>query len=158
MECAKLLLTLEKESLDRGQKQGMTALMLAARRGKSPLVEWMVQHGAEVNRKDNRGWNALMFSVDSGHGDIARVLLDKGAMADHINNDGQTAADIAAGAERSELQYILETFTGDRGRLRRKQVRGVEQDLEIATLLKNFEMEHPSMFLRGKISILRFSC
>ena len=99
-----------------------------------------------------------MFSVDSGHGDIARVLLDKGAMADHINNDGQTAADIAAGAERSELQYILETFTGDRGRLRRKQVRGVEQDLEIATLLKNFEMEHPSMFLRGKISILRFSC
>ena len=142
VECAKLLLTLEKESLNRVQKQGMTALMLAARRGKRPLVEWMVQHGAEVNRKDNRGWNALMFSVDSGHGDIARVLLDKGAKADHINHDGQTAADIAAGAERIELQDILETFTGDRGRLRRKQVGRVEQDSEIATLLKNFEMEH----------------
>ena len=81
----------------------MTALMLAVRRGKRPLMEWMVQHGAEVNRKDNRGWNALMFSVDSGHGDIARVLLDKVAKADHINNDGQTAADIAAGAERRRV-------------------------------------------------------
>ena len=93
VECAKLLLTLEKtESLNRVQKQGMTALMLAARRAKRPLVEWMVQHGAEVNRKDNRGWNALMFSVDSGYGDIARVLLDKGAKADHINHDGQRGA------------------------------------------------------------------
>ena len=99
-----------------------------------------MQHGAEV--KDSKGWKALMFSVDSGHGDIARVLLDKEAKADHINHDGLTAADIAAGAERIELQDILETFTGDRGRLRRKQVGGVEQDSEIATLLKNFEMEH----------------
>ena len=154
VECAKLLLNLEKENLNRVQKQGMTALMLAAWRGKRSLVEWMVQHGAEVNRKDNRGWNALMFSVDSGHGDIARVLLDKGAKADHINHDGQTAADIAAGAERNELQDILETFTGDRGRLRRKQARGLEQDSDIAILLRNFEMEHLiDVFKREKIDL-----
>ena len=120
----------------------MTALMLACRRGKRALVEWMVEHGAEVDRKDNKGWSSLMFSVDSGHGDIARFLLDKGAKADIINHDGQTAADIAAGAERSELHDILETFTGVKGRLSNKRVRGLEQDSEIVILLKNLNMEH----------------
>ena len=130
------------ENVFRVQKQGMTALMLASRLGKRSLVEWMVQHEAEINRKDNRGWSALMFSVDSGHGDIARFLLDKGAKADLINHDGQTAADIAAGAERSELHDILETFTGVKGRLTTKRVKGLEKDSEVVTLLKNLDMDH----------------
>ena len=143
VKCAEMLLSLEKEDLNKVQRQGMTALMLACRSGKRQLVEWMVQHGAKVDWKDNRCWNALMFSVDSGHGDIARVLLDKGAKADHINHDGQTAADIAAGAERYELHDILETYAGVKGRLRgKKKVKGLEEDTEIVTLLKNIDMEH----------------
>ena len=140
--------------IDLQDKNGDTALIFAAFHGHMQTIDVLLQHGADVNRKDNKGWNALMFSVDSGHGDIARVLLDKGAKADHINHDGQTAADIAAGAERNELQDILETFTGDRGRLRRKQARGVEQDSDIAILLRNFELEHLiDVFKREKIDL-----
>ena len=44
-------------------------------------MEWMIEHDADINTKDNLGWNALMFSVDNDQGDIARILLDHGADA-----------------------------------------------------------------------------
>ena len=157
VECAQLLKDIKEESVNRVQRQGMTALMMACRRGREPLVEWMVNNGAEIDKKDNKGWSALMFSVDSGRGDIARILLKCGAKAGHINHDGQTAADIAAGADRSELQDILETFTGDRGRLRSKQFRGVEHESKMVTVLKNLEMEHLiEVFKKEKVDLETF--
>ena len=49
-ELTSLNVTLEKESLNRVQKQGMTALMLAARRGKSPLVECSTERRSRTAR------------------------------------------------------------------------------------------------------------
>ena len=60
------------------QRQGMTPLMLAIREGCKVLVAWLVEQGADLDRRDSKGWTALMFSVDSGMGE-ARLLLDKWA-------------------------------------------------------------------------------
>ena len=53
--------------------------MLATRRGCEVLVAWLVEQGADMNRRDSEGWTALMFSVDRGMGEVARLLLDLGA-------------------------------------------------------------------------------
>ena len=83
-----------------------------------------------------------MFSVDSGHGDIARILLNSGADPDHINNNGQTAADIAATADRTVLQDIIESFAVDGGRTKPRPTISVTETSKMDNLLSSLKLDH----------------
>ena len=89
--------------------------MLASRAGCVELVKWLVEKGADLNRRDSEGWTALMFSVDRGMGRVSRLLLDNGADPSVISRDGQCAADIAACNGKTILQDIIESFYEDGG-------------------------------------------
>ena len=79
---------------------GWTAAMMAAGSCQFDVLKALVDHGADLNIRDNDGYTALMLACGfspGGHGDdIVRYLLDHGANPSDGNNDGWTAAHWAA--------------------------------------------------------------
>ena len=63
MECARLVLDMEGEKVNCVQRQGMTPLMLASRGGCEVLVAWLVEQGADLDRRDSEEWTALMVRL-----------------------------------------------------------------------------------------------
>jgi ankyrin repeat protein len=59
---------------------GDTALMMAARTGKTDAIRVLVEAGGNVNAKESwGGTTALMWAVSEGHADAARMLIGAGA-------------------------------------------------------------------------------
>uniref|UniRef100_A0A182FC99 ANK_REP_REGION domain-containing protein n=1 Tax=Anopheles albimanus TaxID=7167 RepID=A0A182FC99_ANOAL len=59
------------------------------------MVEFLVQKGADVNRKDNEGWTPLHATASCGFLSIARYLIENGADLAAINSDGELPVDLA---------------------------------------------------------------
>lgn len=55
-------------------KPRITALMMAAIRGNKPLVEVLLESGADPRLEDNKGQTALTFAQKRGHTDVAELL------------------------------------------------------------------------------------
>ncbi|CAE7830661.1 unnamed protein product, partial [Symbiodinium necroappetens] len=65
---------------DRQNYDGRTALMLAAESGKTAIVRFLVDSGADVCvRDEGYGEMALMKAVFQGHSEIVRLLLNAGS-------------------------------------------------------------------------------
>ncbi len=63
-------------NLDHRDEEGRTALMLAARRGQSTIVEMLLEAGASVDlTRGFYGETALRLAADKGHLEIVRALL-----------------------------------------------------------------------------------
>ena len=60
-------------------EHGQTALMNAARNGRTPVVRLLVDRGAGLNHAAKYGLTALMLAVVAGHMDVVRILVDAGA-------------------------------------------------------------------------------
>lgn len=79
--------------LERRNKVGDTALMIAALKGNLPAVQALVEKGAEVNRP---GWTALHYAATSGHLEVTRFLLEHHAYVDAESPNGTTPLMMAA--------------------------------------------------------------
>lgn len=64
------------DALDR---QGQTALMLAAHAGSLPVVEALVRRGAGLDVTSKFGLSALMLAIVAGHEQVALTLVRAGA-------------------------------------------------------------------------------
>src|SRR5262245_66680773 len=61
-------------------EDGQTALMLAARAGNVAVAELLVQHGADVNRREHfHDQSAVMWAAAEGHADMVAFLVSRGA-------------------------------------------------------------------------------
>ena len=67
------------------------------------MVEFLVAHGADVNRGDNEGWTPLHATPSCGFLSIAKFLLEAGADVAAVNNDGELAIDISESDEMEDL-------------------------------------------------------
>lgn len=76
-------------------KAGNTALMMAVIGGASPIVDLLIEKGADVNAQNRHGGNALARAAHFGHDELVRQLLAKGANAEMKDAAGQDAADWA---------------------------------------------------------------
>ena len=56
-------------------KEGQTALMIAASKGKADIVATLVSADADTNVLDNKGRTALSFAIQEGKTEIVRILL-----------------------------------------------------------------------------------
>ena len=70
------------------------ALMPASWWGKTKAIEFLLEHGANVNHKGGMNetqWTPLMHAAYSGHAEAVNLLLDKGADV-YVTADGQETA------------------------------------------------------------------
>ncbi|XP_037546032.1 protein phosphatase 1 regulatory subunit 12C [Nematolebias whitei] len=74
---------------------GITALHQACIDGSVEMVEFLVDHGTNVNQVDSEAWTPLHVAASCGHSDIVEFLLQKGASLTAVNCDGDVPLDIA---------------------------------------------------------------
>jgi uncharacterized protein len=60
------------------EKHGQTALMWAAAEGHEPVVEMLIEMGADYKARLASGMTPLLFAVREGRSDVVRVLLKAG--------------------------------------------------------------------------------
>ena len=60
-------------------RHNQTSIMLAAPRGQTAVVEFLIRRGADLNHTAKYGLSALMLAVVAGHRDIVRLLVAAGA-------------------------------------------------------------------------------
>src|SRR5262249_3321123 len=71
---------------------GMTALLFAARDGKTDSARALVEGGADINDPGaGEKMTPLVMAISNGHFDLAKMLLDHGADPKIANIEGLTA-------------------------------------------------------------------
>jgi len=63
--------------------------------GRIDSVKFLVELGADVNKKDRFGWAPLHYAASEGYDDICRYLLEHGADSSVKTKQGQFAAELA---------------------------------------------------------------
>src|SRR5206468_11948879 len=69
---------------------GQTALMWAAAAGHGPVVQALIDHGADINARSNSGATPLLFAVRRGDMAAVRALVAAGADVKAARPDGAT--------------------------------------------------------------------
>lgn len=71
-----------------------------------PLVDALIQHGADVNAVDKYGRTALMGAAKLTHADVVRRLIQAGAYVNARDIDGTTALMEAGGALYNQVDMV----------------------------------------------------
>ena len=81
-ELDELLAILPSADVNARNEHGMTALMRAARQGRTQMVRTLLEHGADPNLVRNDNFTALSLAAFFGHTEIVEMLLGRGAQTD----------------------------------------------------------------------------
>jgi hypothetical protein len=84
------------------------ALLMAAQIGRTALVAFALDHGADIEARDQRPTrrSALVLAVEGGHHPVVRLLLARGADANAVTADGHTPLMVAADARDDPLMAV----------------------------------------------------
>lgn len=98
-------------------KDGLTALMWAAREGHAEIARVLVDAHADMNVRDcaSAGWTPLMHAIHKNQNDLARLLIERGADVNAQAGDcrerkvegGKSALDYAAANDNAEIVKAL---------------------------------------------------
>ncbi|XP_066463855.1 protein phosphatase 1 regulatory subunit 12C isoform X2 [Eleutherodactylus coqui] len=83
------------EVIDSTNTDGISALHQACIDENLEVVEFLVNHSANVNQADNEGWTPLHVAASCGYMEIAEYLLKHSANIAAVNSDGDVPLDIA---------------------------------------------------------------
>ncbi|XP_052403272.1 KN motif and ankyrin repeat domain-containing protein 4 [Carassius gibelio] len=91
---------------------GQTALHLAVRHGRVPMVRLLLEQGADPDAQDHAGTTPLISACDRGHVSIVRILLEE-ANCDVSLKDkgGRSALSLATQASHTEIADLLKART-----------------------------------------------
>ena len=78
------------------ETQGLAPLHLAARRGQRLVVQYLLDHGADVDRLSRGLDTPLHLAAMAGHNAVVRLLLERKAAVDARDANGWTALHLAA--------------------------------------------------------------
>jgi ankyrin repeat protein len=70
---------------------GWTPLIYAATGGHEPIVDYLIDHGANLDARSPNGTTALMMAIHEHHVRTAQLLIDRGADVTLRNQDGASA-------------------------------------------------------------------
>ena len=82
--------------LEAKDRNGMTALHVAARNGHTEVVTALIAAGADLDAKNDDGETALMWAASNGRTEVVTSLIAAGADLDATNGDGESAWAIAS--------------------------------------------------------------
>ena len=89
-------------------QKGLTALGPAAQmENAAPLVQMLIEAGADVNRASPTGATPLLAAADAGRIENVKLLIAAGADVNARYKDGRTALNFVAGQENPELISVL---------------------------------------------------
>lgn len=86
---------------------GLTLLHYAAVIGRKDMVEWLLDHNADVNARDNNGLTPLHYAAAIGLKEIPELLLAHKADVNAKDNNGLTPLHYAANFGRQEVPELL---------------------------------------------------
>lgn len=88
---------------------GNTALMRAAYRNRTDVVQVLLQNGAAVDKQSNSdGFTALHFASFTSNTDVIRMLLRHGASRDIKSKNGKTPIECTRGMNKEEAVRLLQ--------------------------------------------------
>lgn len=100
--------------IDASNDKGEQALLLAAWKGRLKAVQWLLEHGATVNREGWQ-WSALHYAVFAGHKEVAELLLQRGADVNARSPNGSSVLMMAAYEGKDALAVRLLEWGADTG-------------------------------------------
>ncbi|WP_153111425.1 ankyrin repeat domain-containing protein [Propionivibrio limicola] len=95
---------------------GWPPLTYAAYNGHAVIVEYLLKHGADIDAKTESGSTALFFAARFGHIDVVRLLLKNKANPTLANDKGETAVDWALKSENTDIADLLRAAGGRSGK------------------------------------------
>jgi ankyrin repeat protein len=105
-----------KNSLERADSDGLTALMLASRQGDADVVEELLEMGADVAAvvaedpddafEKKVGWSSLHFGSRGGHEAAVRCLLEWKARVDRRTGDGCRLTSLILASKAGEAGVV----------------------------------------------------
>lgn len=104
------------------------------------MVEFLVEHGADVNRGDNEGWTPLHATASCGFVSIAKYLLEHGANIAAVNCEGHLPLDIVEDSE--EMEELLRSEIKKNG-IDCDEVRSEEERLMLKDAKEWFNTKSP---------------
>ena len=104
--------------IDARDGYGQTALMRAAHAGRLEAVEWLIDHGADLDHTSKFHLSALMLAVIGSHPRVARKLVGAGADTTITGSGapgfyGKTAADLAIDRGDKRLAAYIASRSSD---------------------------------------------
>lgn len=108
LKSLKLLLSFDNIDINAKNTTGMTALMFACKNGWLTLVEYLVDHGADIEIKEHQsGETALFFAVRNNNDKVVQFLLSRGADKNATDKKHQTVYRIVEIKNFVEISRLL---------------------------------------------------
>lgn len=95
---------------------GWPPLAYAAYNGHTEIVEYLIKRGADVDAKTENGSTALFFAARFGHIETVRALLKHQADPTIVNENDETAVDWALKGKNTDIEDILRAAGGRSGK------------------------------------------
>ncbi len=95
---------------------GETALMYAAREGKTEYLIQLIDYGADIDAKNYDGNSAVWLACFNGNPNTLEVLIEEGANLNLQNDNGATPLIYAASAGREQMVRMLLAAGADYGK------------------------------------------
>jgi ankyrin repeat protein len=95
---------------------GWPPLAYAAYNGHTEIVEYLIKRGADVDAKTENGSTALFFAARFGHIETVRALLKHQADPTIVNDNDETAVDWALKGKNTDIEDILRAAGGRSGK------------------------------------------
>jgi len=70
---------IQKNQIDILDGEARTPLIYSAFSNNVEILEWLLDHDADINHQDRRGWSALHAAAQEGNNHIIELLLKAGA-------------------------------------------------------------------------------
>ena len=104
LRLAQELLTRVGIDIEAYDKEGNTALIIAAEKGRVRFLEELIAHGADLNAQNYNGSTALICAIHNGYKRSAEVLIDAGADVNLTTKHKETA--LMKAAEKGDMDIL----------------------------------------------------
>jgi hypothetical protein len=126
--------------LEARDEKGLTALMLAAKKGYADIVSALVKAGALVTLGDGYGATALFYAAKGGHVEVVKILLAHGA---------------AKGEENFKELFVSAVFKGNNEMVKALMIEDLPLDYYDLELAYSFAITRCSAEVARAIQTLR---